>query len=138
MEYASLPTSPSILKAALRTARKLLENDSFKSGLLLRNFEVGKHLKALYASKIDHDHDQEEVILLLIQKIVVSIVASYFEHLVTDEDKLGCCQYLLKVLRKRALSDSVTSSLHMSEGTKRNVNKLFCTYMRKDDRQLKL
>ena len=49
MEYTSLSTSPSILKAALRTARKLLDNDSFKSGLLRRNFEVGKHLKALYA-----------------------------------------------------------------------------------------
>ena len=64
-------------------------------------------------------------------------MANYFEHLITDEDKLGCCKYLLKVLRKRALSDSVSSSLHMSEGTKRNVNKLFTAFMRKEDKQLR-
>lgn len=65
-------------------------------------------------------------------------MANYFEHLNTDEDKIGCCKYLLKVLKKRALSDSVSSSLHMSEGTKRNVNKLFNTFMRKEDKNLRL
>jgi hypothetical protein len=66
MDYVGLPTSPSILKASLRTVRKLLENDSFKTGILSKNFDAGKYLKVLYACKIDHDHDQEEVILLLI------------------------------------------------------------------------
>jgi len=66
------------------------------------------------------------------------MVSSYSELLTTDEDKLGCCQYLLRVLKKRALSDSVSSSLHMSEGTKRNMNKLFGVFMRKNERDLKL
>ena len=57
----------------------------------------------------------------------------FFNELETVEDKLGCCKYFLKVLKKRALSDSSSSSMHMNEGSKRNMNLLFSLIMQKDE-----
>lgn len=126
MEYLVKPVPPNIVKAALRTSHKLLENDAFRDGLKANNFDAARHLKTMYACKLDsHDQEQEEVILLLIQKNVIAIVAEYFEVLPTDEDRLATCKYFLRVLKKRALSDSVASSVHMTEGTKRHLNLLF-------------
>ena len=74
IEYANQPSIPSsILKTALRTARKLLKNESFKQSLLRSHFDLAKQLKALYACKLEaYDPEQEEIILLLIQKIVIA------------------------------------------------------------------
>ena len=62
------PLLPSnILKAALRTIKKLIENLTFRSQLKNQGFKAANLLKALYACQFDsHDNDQEEVILLVI------------------------------------------------------------------------
>ena len=43
--------------------------------------------------------------------------------LLTNEENIAAVNYLLKLIRKRASNDSMTS-LHMVEGTRRNFNKL--------------
>jgi hypothetical protein len=82
--------------------------------------------------------EQEEVVLLLVQKIVIIVVAEYFELLPTEEDKLASCKYMLRVTKKRALSDSVVSSVHMTEGTKQNLNLFVAAFASSASRHLRL
>ena len=78
------------------------------------------------------------MILLLIQKIAITAFGDYFDLIKPDEDRIACYKYFFRVLKKRALSDSTTSSLHMSEGTKLNLNELVKVGMQLKDRAFKL
>jgi len=44
-------------------------------------------------------------------------------------------EYFFRVLKKRAINDHQITSLHMQEGTKQNMNKLFAIIMKKEDHQ---
>ena len=68
----------------------------------------------------------------MIQRIVIQIVKS-FSDLMSGDDILKCCTYFFRVLRKRAINDVQISSLHLVEGTKGNMNKLFQVIMKKMD-----
>ena len=74
---------------------------------------------------------------MIIQKIVIRIAEKFFLELESEENKLGSFKYFFKVLKKRALSEvaGVNGSMHMREGTKRNMNVLFSLIMQKEESQ---
>ena len=76
-----------------------------------------------------HDTDQEEIILLTIQKIVIAMTKN-FSDLLSKDQIFKNCVYFFRVLKKRAINEHQVTSLHMKEGTKQNTNKLLCVLMR--------
>jgi len=124
------PVLPSnIVKAALRTMSKLLDHKHVSSELLKHKFEVSALLRALYECQLDsHDQDQEEVILMTIQRVVIQVLRQ-LHSLLSGEDLLTACMYFFRVHRKKAINDSFITSQHFSEGTKRNMNKVFSVVM---------
>ena len=83
-----------------------------------------------------HDTYQEEIILLTIQKIVIQVTKNFSDLLSSDEIYKNCV-YLFRVLKKRAINDLQITSMHMQEGTKQNMNKLFSVVMGKEDPVIK-
>ena len=124
-----LPSS--ILKGTLRTITKLFQYDSIVFALHRAAFKAGKFLKTLCACVYEPDDPQEEeVILLTIQKIVIQLVKR-FSELLTHNETVACCEYFFKVLRKRVINDSQNTTLHMIDKTKSNMKKLFALVMKK-------
>ena len=72
------------------------------------------------------------MILLTIQKIVIQL-AKRFSGILTHNETVACCEYFFRVLRKRAINDSHNTTLHMIDGTKQNMRKLFAYIMKKVD-----
>ena len=61
-------------------------------------------------------------------------MTKHFSDAMTGDELFKNCVYFFRVLKKRAINDRQITSLHMQEGTKQNMNKLFVTVMSKDER----
>ena len=72
---------------------------------------------------------------MTIQKIVIQVTKHFSDAMTTDE-LFKNCVYFFRVLKKRTINDRQITSLHMQEGTKQNMNKLFVTIMTKEERTL--
>jgi len=69
---------PNVLKAALKTMNKLLAYKSVRDSLCAGSHSNESLLLSLYELQFDsHDQDQEEVMMLTIQKLVLQIVKNF-------------------------------------------------------------
>lgn len=133
LSRADLPSS--ILKGALRTITKLFQYDSLVYSLHKAGFKAGKFLQILFECQMEsHDPQEEEIILLTVQKIVNQLVKK-FSELMSHNETVACCEYFFKVLKKKAISDGYNTSIHMLDGTKQNMKKLFAHVMRKPEHE---
>ena len=123
----------SILKGALRTINKLFQYDSLVYSLHKAGFKAGKFLLTLFECQIESiDPQEEEVILLTVQKIVNQL-AKRFSELMSHKETVACCEYFFKVLKKKAINDGYNTSIHMLDGTKQNMKKLFAQIMKRQE-----
>jgi len=60
-------------------------------------------------------------------------MTKHFSDVMKGDEVFKNCVYFFRVLRKRAINDRQMTSLHMQEGTKQNMNKLFAVIAKKQD-----
>jgi len=61
-------------------------------------------------------------------------MTKHFSDAMKADELFKNCVYFFRVLKKRTINDRQITSLHMQEGTKQNMNKLFAILMSKDER----
>lgn len=71
---------------------------------------------------------------MTVQKIVNHLVKR-FSELMSHNETVACCEYYFKVLKKKAIKDGYNTSIHMLDGTKQNMKKLFAHVMRKPEHE---
>lgn len=62
-------------------------------------------------------------------------MTKHFSDQMSTDEIFKNVEYFFRVLKKRAINDHQITSLHMQEGTKQNMNKLFAIIMKKEDHQ---